>query len=57
MIAAGQVSLPPTGFGATARLSMLFVEHEREIVSVRPPRGIMKVLAFLGRRMGYRLPE
>jgi quercetin dioxygenase-like cupin family protein len=56
MVAAGETSLPPKGFAATARLSMLFVEHEREIVSVKPPRSVMRFLAFVGRRMGCRLP-
>jgi len=56
MAAAGEVTLPPRGFGAVVRLSMLFTEHEREIVSVKPPRVVMRVLARVGRVLGYRLP-
>jgi mannose-6-phosphate isomerase-like protein (cupin superfamily) len=56
MAASGQVALPPRGFGALVRISMLFVEHEREIVSVKPPRAVMRTVAMLGRWLGYKLP-
>jgi len=30
--------------------------HAQEIVSVKPPQALTKVLAFVGRLMGYELP-
>lgn len=56
MAAAGQVTLPPKGVGALARLAMLFVEHEREIVSVRPPQMLLRAIAWIGRLLRYQLP-
>jgi quercetin dioxygenase-like cupin family protein len=56
MIVAGHVSLPPRGFGSLVRISMLFTDHEREIVSVKPPRNIMRALALIGWLLGYKLP-
>jgi mannose-6-phosphate isomerase-like protein (cupin superfamily) len=56
MAAAGQVTLPPRGFGALARISMLFTEHQREIVSVKPPAAVMRLIARVGRLLGYTLP-
>jgi hypothetical protein len=38
------------------RICILFTEHEREIVSVKPPALVMRVLARVGRMLGYRLP-
>jgi hypothetical protein len=57
MVASGQASLPPKGFGSLVRFSMLFVEHKREIMSVKPAHGVMRFFAFIGRRLGYKLPE
>jgi mannose-6-phosphate isomerase-like protein (cupin superfamily) len=57
LVVSGQASLPPKGFGSLVRLSMLFVEHKREIKSVKPPHGVMRFFAFIGRRLGYKLPE
>lgn len=51
------VSLPPRSFKSFVLLGMLFTEHEREVVSVRPPRLVMRLLARLGRLLRYRLPE
>lgn len=42
MAAARTVTLPPRGFGSVVRLSMLFTDHEQEIVSVKPPRAAMR---------------
>ena len=56
MAVAGEVTLPPRGFGAVVRLSMLFTEYEREIASVKPPRAVMCVLAAVGWLLGYKLP-
>ena len=52
----GKVSFPPKGLRSAILLSMLFVEHPREIVSVKPSSRVMKVLALLGRMLRYRLP-
>jgi mannose-6-phosphate isomerase-like protein (cupin superfamily) len=38
-------------------MSMLWEEHNREIVAARPTqRAVMAVLARVGKRLGYRLP-
>jgi quercetin dioxygenase-like cupin family protein len=52
----GRVKFPPKGLRSAILLSMLFVEHPREIVSVNPPRRVMKALALVGRVLGYKLP-
>jgi mannose-6-phosphate isomerase-like protein (cupin superfamily) len=57
MIAAGELSLPPRGPGALLRISMLFNDHPREIVSVKPPRAVLAALARVGRLVGYKLPS
>lgn len=51
------VGLPPRSLKSFVLLGMLFTEHEREVVSVLPPRVVMRVLARVGRLMGYRLPD
>lgn len=51
------VSLPPGDFKSAVLLGMLFSDHEREVVSVNPPRWAMKGLAALGRLLGYHLPD
>jgi hypothetical protein len=35
---------------------MLFVEHENEIKSAKPPHAVMVALAFIGKLLGYKLP-
>jgi quercetin dioxygenase-like cupin family protein len=57
MIAAGELSLPPRGFGALLRIAMLFNGHPREIVSVKPPRPVIRLLAIMGKSLGYKLPS
>jgi quercetin dioxygenase-like cupin family protein len=56
MIAAGELTLPPRGFGSLLRISMLFMDHKREIVSVKPPSAVMSMLALVGRLLGCKLP-
>lgn len=56
MIAAGKLSLPPRGPAQVVRLCMLFEEHPREIVSIKPPRLVTRALALLGRAIGLKLP-
>jgi mannose-6-phosphate isomerase-like protein (cupin superfamily) len=56
LAASGMVKLPPKGLKSVVLLSMLFTEHPREIFSVKPPRAVMKVMALLGRMLGYKLP-
>jgi mannose-6-phosphate isomerase-like protein (cupin superfamily) len=56
LTAARRVKLPPKSFGSLVLVSMLFVDHEQEIRSAKPPHLVMKVLAVLGRILGYRLP-
>jgi hypothetical protein len=50
------MTLPPKNVRSFLLISMLFVEHEREIMSVKPPHALMRVLAFVGRLCGYKLP-
>lgn len=51
------VGLPPRNFKSLVLLGSLFSEHEQEVVSVRPPQVVMRLMARLGRLLGYRLPE
>lgn len=51
------VRLPPKSFKSFVLMGMLFSAHEQEIVSVKPPQFVMRVLAALGRLLGYRLPD
>ena len=57
LIADGKLTLPPQSFSATILISMLFVAHSNEIRSIKPPHFIMRVLAMLGKCLGYRLPD
>ncbi len=57
LVAQGKLTLPPKNLGAVIRLSMLFTAHENEIKSVVPSQWVMKVLAFIGKVFGYRLPD
>jgi len=56
LVAGGKLKLPPQDLGSLVRVSMLFVEHEQEIRSAQPPHAVMRVLAVVGRILGYRLP-
>lgn len=51
------VNLPPKNFKSAVLLGMLFTEHEQEVVSVKPPRFVMRSLAFLGKILGFKIPE
>jgi len=56
LVSAGKLKLPPKDFGSLVMVSMLFVTHEDEIRSVKPPHAVMRVLAFIGNFLGYKLP-
>lgn len=49
-------SLPPKDLSSVIYLSMLFMQYKQDVVSVKPPSFVMAVMAFLGRRLGYKLP-
>lgn len=51
------VDLPPGNFKSFILMGMLFADHEQEIVSVKPPQFVMKILASLGKLLGYQLPD
>lgn len=51
------VKLPPKSFKSFVLMGMLFSAHEQEVVSVKPPQVVMRILALLGRLLGYRLPD
>lgn len=36
---------------------VLMGAHKQEVVSVKPPQVAMRILALLGRWLGYRLPD
>lgn len=51
------VKLPPKNFKSFVLLGMLFSDHEQELISVKPPKFVMRGLAVLGRVLGYQLPD
>ena len=57
LVTDGTLTLPPKNFRSLIHISMLFVEHEHEIKSSKPPHVVMCALAFLGRLLGYKLPS
>jgi mannose-6-phosphate isomerase-like protein (cupin superfamily) len=57
LIHSGKVrALPPKDPRSVIYLSMLFTAHERTLASIKPSQRLMRILAFVGRRLGYRLP-
>lgn len=57
LVTSGKVrSLPPKDLSSVIYLSMLFMRYREDVVSVKPPSFVMAAMAFLGRRLGYRLP-
>jgi mannose-6-phosphate isomerase-like protein (cupin superfamily) len=50
------VALPPKGLRSAILVSMLFTEHPREVISVKPSRRVMRALALAGQALGYKLP-
>jgi hypothetical protein len=57
LIRTGKVrTLPPKDPRSVIHLSMLFTAHERTLVSIKPSQRSMRILAFVGRRLGYQLP-
>ena len=57
LVHSGKVrALPPKDPRSVIHLAMLFTAHQRTLASVKPPQRLMRILAFVGRRLGYRLP-
>ena len=48
-------SLPPKDLSSLIYAAMLFTEYEDTQIVVKPPPFILRLLAFVGRRLGYRL--
>ncbi len=48
-------SLPPKDLSSLIYSSMLFTEYEDTQIVVKPPASVLRLLAFVGRRLGYRL--
>jgi mannose-6-phosphate isomerase-like protein (cupin superfamily) len=48
-------SLPPKDPSSLIYAAMLFTEYEDTQIVVKPPAFILRLLAFVGRRLGYRL--
>lgn len=57
LVAERGVTIPPGGFSDIVLIAMLTVEHEAEIQAVSPPQWAFKILASLGRTLGYQLPD
>jgi len=58
LVRSGKVrALPPKDPRSVIYLSMLFNAHERTLASIKPPQRLMRILAFVGRRLGYHLPQ
>jgi mannose-6-phosphate isomerase-like protein (cupin superfamily) len=56
LVSGGKLKLPPKDFGSLLMVSMLFVDHEQEIRSAKPPHVVMRILAVIGKLLGYKLP-
>jgi len=56
LVCSGRLKLPPKDLTSVILISMLFSDHPREIISVQPSGGFMRVMAFIGRLLGYKLP-
>ena len=56
LVCSGGVKLPPKGLRSAILVSMLFSEHPREIISVKPSRRLMRVLSVVGKLARYKLP-
>ena len=48
-------SLPPKDPSSLIYAAMLFTEYEDTQIVVKPPTVVLRFLAFVGRRLGYRL--
>ena len=48
-------SLPPKDPSSLIYSAMLFTEYEDTQIVVKPPAFVLRLLAFVGRRLGYRL--
>ena len=48
-------SLPPKDPSSLIYAAMLFTEYEDTQIVVKPPAFVLRLLAFVGRRLGYRL--
>jgi mannose-6-phosphate isomerase-like protein (cupin superfamily) len=57
LVADRGVTLPPGGFSDIVLIAMLTIEHEEDIRAVSPPQWAFKVLAGLGRILGYHVPD
>lgn len=58
LVLSGKVrALPPKDPRSVIYLSMLFTAHEHTLVCIKPPQRLLRILASVGRRLGYRLPE
>ena len=55
LVVDGRMGLPPKNFQSLVLVSMLFVAHSKEIRSANPPHSIMRIVAFFGKLLGYRL--
>ena len=53
----GTMALPPRNHRSLIYAATLFSSYPEEIRVVKPPPAVFNALAFVGRRLGYRLDE
>lgn len=51
------VEMPPKSFRGMVLLGMLQAQYEQEFIGVRPPQWLFRLMAWLGRVMGYSVPD
>jgi quercetin dioxygenase-like cupin family protein len=56
VVSSGAVAPGRMSLKAVLYLSMLMTSFQDEIRSVKPPQAVMRILAFLARSLGYRVP-
>ncbi len=55
LLTTGKAKLPPTDPRSLIYLAMLFSSRPGLIRMVKPPQAVFSALAFVGRRLGYRI--
>ncbi|AMV35815.1 cupin domain-containing protein [Planctomyces sp. SH-PL62] len=51
------MKLPPRDLRSVLLVAMLFSDHPREIISVDPPRRLLRILAAVGKFLRFKLPD
>lgn len=56
VVSSGAVEPGRMTLKAVLYLALLMTSYKEEIVSVKPPQGVMRILASLARALGYKVP-